>query len=331
MKYIYIFLFLILSLFPSGENLYQLQDGFPIWIKDGEKRSEQTSGITFITGDSISKNFLICDDVGAIRKLKIKNNNVKLENIEFSNFVKKQLEDFQKWDFEEIVFDRSTGEIYLSIEGNGPNYKNEVGIYKVKFKHNDINSNEITSIEKINFSDWGKISRFTSQNIGFEGVGISTNRIFLGLEGFQFGDIFLDSTMLYILDKNTKRLIKEISTTSLNIHTICGLYAIDDYHILGIDRNQQSIFEIKFDKDYNIITSEISKLDLPVPGNKELKYVAAIESITLDDDNFIYVIDDPWKKFYVPPIDILKKLNIEDQKNFKSFIPLLFKYKKIER
>jgi hypothetical protein len=102
---------------------------------------------------------------------------------------------------------------------------------------------------------------------------------------------------------------------------------VDDYKIFGIDRNQQNLFVIEFDKDYNVKSHSITKLELPTPSKRNLKYVAAIESITLDNDNFIYVVDDPYKKFYVPPVNVLEQLTETDRKNFKEFIPLLFKYK----
>lgn len=319
---ILISLFLLLT-----SNKLSLIDGFPIWLKDGDQNSDQTSGISFIGERNNSNYFLICDDVGKIHQIRLKNNFVKIKTIKFRDNVEEFLKKFEKKDFEEIVYDKWKNEVYLSIEGNGPDFLSEAGIYKVRFKNTDVFEDEIVDIEKISFPQWNVLSKYLSQNIGFEGVGISENRIFLGLEGFQYGDLFLDSTMIYIIDKNSKHLIKEISTKKLNIHTICGLYAINDYHLLGIDRNQQNFFEIKFDKNYNIESIYIEKLNLPVPGKRDLKYVAAIESISLDQDNYVYVIDDPWKKFYVPPISVLNQLCKDDQKNFKEYIPLLFKYK----
>lgn len=304
-----------------------LDENYPIWLKDNGKHTDQTSGIAFIGAKNGAKYFLVCDDIGKIHRIKLKNNRVDIETIEFDKEVEKFLDKFQKMDFEEIVFDKFANRVFLSIEGNGINYRNEVGIYEIRFKNDDIFSNKITGISKVYFPEWNEISKFTDQNVGFEGVAVSKTKIFLGLEGFQFGQIFLDSTMLYVIDKDSKKLIKEISTKKLGIHTICGLYALDDYHIFGIDRNQQNFFEIKFDGKYNPESIELIKLELPVPKKKELKYVASIESITLDDENCIYVIDDPWKKFYVPDPEILNQLNKGDQENFKDFIPLLFKYK----
>ncbi len=317
--------FLITIVFNSSR--LELNEGFPIWLKDGHEHTDQTSGITFIGEKNGKKFFLICDDIGKIHRISLNGSKLKIETIKFDKSVEKFLDNFEKKDFEEIVYDRKTGNVFLSIEGNGPDYKREVGLYILKFKNDDVFSDEIVKIEKVNFQDWDAITRFTSNNIGFEGVGVSDTKIFLGLEGFQFGDLFLDSTVIYVIDKNSKKLIKEISTKDLKIYTICGLYAVNDYKLFGIDRNQQNFFEIKFNKNYEVEYSQIVKLDLPVPGNKELKYVAAIESITLDNENYVYVVDDPWKKFYIPPSYILDQLSEKDRENFKTFIPLLFKYK----
>jgi hypothetical protein len=325
MRYFILILFLFISLLSPIK--LTLEQNYPVWLKDNSKHTDQTSGITFIGSKNNSKYFLVCDDIGKIHRIRLKENKLDIETIEFDKSVEKFLDRFKKKDFEEIVYDKFTNQVFISIEGNGLNYKNEVGIYKIKFKNDNVFSNEIVEISKLNFPEWDRISKYTDQNVGFEGVGISKNRMFLGLEGFQFGQIFLDSTILYIVDKNSLKLIKEISTKELGIHTICGLYAVDDYHIYGIDRNQQNFFEIKFDKNYNVESCELTKLDLPVPENKNLKYVAAIESISLDDENFVYCVDDPWKKFYVPPQDVLIQLKENDRENFKEFIPLLFKYK----
>lgn len=320
------FIAFIINLFFSVSNL-ELVDGFPIWLKDGEKFTDQTSGITFIGTKDGKKHFLVCDDIGRIHRITFNGSNIKITTILFNNLVEEFLKKFEKRDFEEIVYDKKSNQVYLSIEGNGSDYMKEVGIYKLSFKNNNVFSDEIIGISKVDFSDWNEISKYTSINIGFEGVGVSDTKIFLGLEGFPFGDFFLDSTMIYVIDKETKKLVRTISTKDLKIHSICGLYAVNDYTIYGIDRNQQNFFEIKFDKNYNVERCITINLTLPIPGKKDLRYVAAIESIALDDENFIYVIDDPWKKYFIPSAKILKQLSEADQENFKNFIPILFKYK----
>ncbi|GIV45482.1 MAG: hypothetical protein KatS3mg036_0300 [Ignavibacterium sp.] len=100
---------------------------------------------------------MICDDIGKIHRIKLKNNKLYIETIKFSKSVENFLDKFEKKDFEEIVYDKFTNRVYISIEGNGLNYKNEVGIYQVRFKNDDVFSDEIIDITKIEFSDWAKI------------------------------------------------------------------------------------------------------------------------------------------------------------------------------
>jgi len=328
MRFPVVFLFSIAFLvgfIPKGIKL-KPEKGFPIWLKDGSQRTDQTSGITFIGFKGTEKFFLICDDIGDIYHMKLKENKVKLEKVKLDEKVKKVLKHYDKWDFEEIVYDTKLNKVYLSVEGNGPNFMDEAGLFELIFKDNDIFQDEIKEIKKIEFPEWKILSEHFKPNIAFEGVAVSENRLFLGLEGTSVGELFLDSTFLYVVDKKSLKIIREIHTKNLKIHTICGLYAKDDFNLLGIDRNNKNLFLLKFDKDYSVLESTIHPLNLHVPGNANLQYVSAIESITMDSENYFYAIDDPWKKFYIPPTEILRQLKPVDAKNYRDFIPLLFKF-----
>jgi hypothetical protein len=50
----------------------------------------------------------------------------------------------------------------------------------------------------------------------------------------------------------------------------------------------------------------------------------------MDDDDNIYIVDDPWKEVFVPEEEILDQLDNETINNFKEFIPIIFKYKKTQ-
>ncbi len=317
---------LFLLFIPLSNNLI-LQNGFPIWLKDGDKQTDQTSGITYIGNKGDWRVFLICDDIGKIHRIFLKDKKLRIETLKFNKRVEDYLSTFMKIDFEEIVYDKSSNQVYVSIEGNGINYKNEVGIYKLLFKNDDIFNDEIVGIEKIQFPEHQRLIQYTGKNIGFEGLAISDNRIFLGLEGFQIGSLFIDSTLIYVVDKKSKAIIKEISTRSYNIHTCCGLYALDDHTIYGIDRNRQNLFRIKFDNNYDVIDLELLNLSNSIPDRPDLKYVSTIEGITVDDSGFIYTVDDPWKKYFIPDFGILKQLDKTTRENFNNYVPLLYKYK----
>lgn len=328
MRFPIIFLLVIAFLvgFNPAEKKMKPEKGFPVWLKDGSHRTDQTSGITFLGYKGSEKYFLICDDIGDVLHLKLKNEKVSIGKINLGENVKKALKHYDKLDFEEIVYDRKTNKVFLSIEGNGSNYLEEAGLFELMFKDNDVFKDEIKEIKRVEFPEWKKLSEHFKPNIAFEGVAVSENRIFLGLEGTTIGELFLDSTFLYIVDKNSLKLIREIPTKELKIHTICGLYAEDDHKLFGIDRNNRNLFVIRFDETYSVKELKIYPLDLHVPGKDNLQYVSALESITMDNDKYIYTIDDPWKKFYIPPTEVLKQLNPSDAKNYKEFIPLLFKF-----
>ena len=74
---------------------------------------------------------------------------------------------------------------------------------------------------------------------------------------------------------------------------------------------------------------ELTDIPVNIPGYPDYDYVAALESITMDNERNVYFVDDPWKTFYVPQENILKKLNIATINNFKKFIPIIYKFKLI--
>lgn len=303
-------------------------EGFPIWLKIGEVRTDQTSGIAFIKEINGEEQFLLIDDVGKVHELRIKNNVIKyLKEIQISESVKNYLSKFPKWDFEEICYDKFDDKYYLSIEGNGPNYTDFVGIYELKFNFSKNYFNQLKEIKKIEFPDNKELLAFTRNNIGFEGVGVSKSKLFLGLEGFEVNGFFLDSTLIYVFDKKTKKLQKTISTKNLEIYTICGLYAESDEVLYGVDRNRGNIFKLKFNKNLDVIESDIYPMNLSIPNSGELKYTASIESVTLNNKKDILVIDDPWMKNFIPKEEILKKLKKNEIENFNKFIPIMFKFR----
>jgi len=64
-----------------------------------------------------------------------------------------------------------------------------------------------------------------------------------------------------------------------------------------------------------------------IPGYHNLNYLPSYESITMDDDDNIYIVDDPWKEVFVPKEEILDKLDKQTINNFKQYVPIIFKYK----
>lgn len=322
------FVFITTSFAQTEQIRIEPDSKYPRWLKTDSSRTDQTSGITFIKSVDGKKYFLLADDIGQIHNLIINGNEFEISTIEFSDSAKEFVDELPKADFEEIVYDKSTGSVYLSIEGNGRFFNKYVGIYKIHFSNTSLPYKVIQSFEKIEFTPKELFYKYTAPNIGYEGLAVDKNYFYLGLEGFVNGeDVFADSSLIFIANKTDRNIIKQISTKNLGIHTICGLFTDKEGSLWGIDRNQRKIFHINLDECFNVKKTELFDCSTQIPGYPELNYLPSMESITSDDEDNLYLVDDPWKKVYVPEQKILSKLDTVTIENYKEFIPIIFRYK----
>ena len=333
-KFILFFTILLLILScqsnkPDRISQISKDDLYPRWLIGNGYHTEQTSGITYIGSNKENeKFFLLADDIGKIHRLKIIDDTTfTFTSISFSEDVQRFFNDFPKLDFEEIAYDKYTGDIYLSIEGNENNYKDFVGIYKISFINDDPFENVIVKIEKLNIQPESEFYKNTQWNIGYEGLAVDSNYLYLGLEGFVNDKQFADSTIILVVDKNNLKITRKISTKELGIHTIGGLYADKNFNLWGVDRNNRKLFMLELSEDLEIIDTTSWKLEPTIPGYPEINYIGSIESITIDNDGNIYLVDDPWRKFFIPPDDIIVKLDSQTISNFTNYIPVIFRYK----
>ncbi|HCY76215.1 MAG TPA: hypothetical protein DHV28_09865 [Ignavibacteriales bacterium] len=330
-KYTAILILLSLSfvLHAQNENLNLLpDDNFPLWLKTNQSRTDQTSGIAFIKSECNKKYFLLADDIGFIHLLTLHNDSIySIEDVSFVDSAANYFSNFPKQDFEEIAFDKNNGSVFLSVEGNGINFNDYVGIYKLIFKDNDVFSKQIVSIEKLVYKPASLFYKYTKPNIGYEGFAIDENYFYLGLEGFLNNYIFADSTLIFVCDKSNLNIIKTISTKKFGIQTVCGLFSDNNNSLWGIDRNNRKIFHLDLDDELNI--KSFSKYDALtyIPSYHNLNFLPSYESITIDDDNNLYIVDDPWKEVFIPNPDILDKLDEKTISNFKMYVPTILKYK----
>ncbi|RKY94767.1 MAG: hypothetical protein DRQ13_07865 [Ignavibacteriae bacterium] len=302
---------------------------YPRWLIGNGYHTEQTSGITYIGSNMENeKFFLLADDVGKIHRMKITNDtSFSFTSICFSEEVLWYFNDFPKLDFEEITYDKYTGDVYLSIEGNEENYNDFVGIYKIFFINNDPFDSSIVNIEKLNIQPEAEFYKYTQWNIGYEGLAVDSSYLYLGLEGFVNDKEFADSTIILVVDKNNLTIIREISTKEFGIHTIGGLYADNNFNLWGIDRNNRRLFILELNENIKVDDTNSWILKPTIPGYPEINYVGSMESITFDNDGNIYLVDDPWRKFFIPPEDVLGKLDSQTISNFAGYIPVIFRYK----
>lgn len=323
--YTILFCLIFFSTLTQSQNSELVRDvSYPNWLKSGEYRTDQTSGITFISSQSGKKTFLLIDDIGALHKMVILDDCIfKFYPVHLSLSVQKYFSDFPKIDFEEITYDRNEKKFYVSVEGHTENYRNYVGIFEFEINES---LDTVISVTKLNFYPEELFLKYTAWNIGYEGLTVDSKYFYLGLEGFLRGKAFSDSSVIFIADKNSKEIIKVIATTGLGIGSITGLYSDKDLSIWLLDRNNLKIFYLQFDEEFNVISSKSFSFEPVIPGYKHFNYVGSYESITIDDEGNIYIIDDPWREFFIPPDEILSQLDNETIKNFKQNIPIIDRF-----
>jgi len=326
-----ILLFTISCQSDKPDRIVQISkdDLYPRWLIGNDYHTEQTSGITYIGSNKENeKFFLLVDDIGKIHRMKITNDTLfSFSSICFSEEVLWYFYDFPKLDFEEITYDKYTGDVYLSIEGNENNYKDFVGIYKISFINDDPYNNTIEQIRELKIQPRTEFYKYTKWNIGYEGLAVDSNYLYLGLEGFVNDKEYADSTIILVVDKRNQTIIKEISTREFGIHTIGGLYADNNFNLWGVDRNNRILFLLELNEDIEVTDTTSWKLNPTIPGYPEISYTGSIESITFDETGNIYLVDDPWRQFFIPPEDVLVKLDSQTISNFSHYIPIIFRFK----
>ena len=312
-------------------------DDYPLWIIDSAgNHIEQTSGIYYLGKLGDETIFLTCDDIGKINKLIINESitppSIKIVEIGLSNNVLEVFTSFRKKDFEDISFDKEKNKVYLSVEGyafdkkNPMEFKNHEGIYELSCNNDALHFDSLLAITKLELPE--KIFEYTQDNVGMEGLTLTDNYFFFGLENCRNNaSNFTDSTFLYILNIKTNDL-KIIPTRKLFISSICGLYAKSDYELFGIDRNARSMFRILFNPDFSIENVELLQIDLSIPNHPDINQILGVapESITIDDQNNIYVTVDPWKDYYKPDLQDSKKLNEKEKEYFENAVPIIYKF-----
>ena len=330
----YLSLIFIISLLGCSANIstqdsVKLDEHYPRWLKSGNYKTAQTSGIAFIEeNENGSDEFFLIDDIGKLHRLKISNDTIfTFTEIKFSEEVADYLNTFPKIDFEEISYDKVTGDVYVTIEGNGPDFLKYNGIYNLEFKDNNIFCNLVTGIKKIELIPKAVFAKHVRENIGYEGLAVSKKYLYLGLEGILNKDnSFSGNALILVVDKSNLQILKEIYTEELNIASICGLYAESDSILWGIDRNNMTIFILKFNNSLKITSYRLLSLRTVVPSYNEYEYTGSLESIAMNERKNIFLVDDPWHSHFVPDSTILQKLDEVTIKNYQDFVPVIHKF-----
>ncbi|MBS1492696.1 MAG: hypothetical protein JST55_04265 [Bacteroidetes bacterium] len=317
--------------------------GYPIWMKDtAGMYSQQTSGLYFIGRVEKKKFFLSANDNGRIDRISVDDSyfppkfDIQVLHFEVSSTAK-YFQTLAKLDFEDIVYDKLTNKIFVSIEGNSgindmnppqiTTSKKTEQVCELSFNKTILDCDTLKNIRKISMPD--TIFKYTNDNIGFEGMGITDNYFFMGLENITDEDgQFSDSTYLYIVGRKTND-VKVIPSKLFNAKTVTSLCAVDDYNLYGVDRDSKKIFNIKFNKDFTIKEVKSQPFELTMPGHTDISMerMAGVEAIALDDEGYIYTDMDPWSDLFRSNFTPKNFFTAEDLWCISKLVPVLYKYK----
>jgi len=315
---------------------------YPIWMKSSnELYSQQTSGIFFLGQEGSKKMFLTCNDNGRIDRITIDDSffppkfDITVLNFQVSTTAK-FFTQYSKMDFEDIVYDKTSNLIYISLEGNtgtsddnpprNITFKEAEGVLAFTFNNTIMNCDTITSVSKFEMPQ--EIYKYTNENIAFEGMAVSENYFFMGLENITDSIAkFSDSTYIYIIDKKTQS-VKAISSKKFNEISLSGLYATDDYTLYGVNRDSKKVFYIKFNPDFTIKQVKDIAFELTMPFNKDVSMdrMMGIEGVSVDNDGYIYTVSDPWSELYSPESVPKNAITEKERKNLIKLVPVLYKY-----
>jgi len=323
----------VLLIFPMEQDSTGVKihsaDNYPRWLMNDVYKTNQTSGMTFLREkDDGAKEFLLADDIGKIHRLFIREDTLfSFSEIKFNDEVLEYLADFPKLDFEEIVYDKFTSKVYITIEGNGDNHLLFHGVFELKFKDNNVFQDSVVELAKLNFTPKEIFYNYLVPNTGYEGLAVDEKFFYFGLESILTSEgSFSGYTMIIIADKKSLEIVKEISTEGLDISTVCGLYSDENYSLWGIDRNHRKVFKLLLDEYFKIVDLTFFEIKTVIPKYNQLEYTGSLESITVASEKFLFLVDDPWHKFFIPPNEILDKLDESTINNFENFIPVIHKF-----
>jgi hypothetical protein len=253
--------------------------------------------------------------------------NLDFFTLAYSKEAEAFLSGLPKADFEELAYDSADNIMYLSIEGNGPDYGEYFGIFKLICNGDYLTADTITAFEKLKITPEAEFNEFIFRNIGYEGMAVDDKYLYLGLEGVvDEKGRFLDSTYIYIVSKEDLTIRKKVGTKDYGIHTICGLYADSARTLIGVDRNQRKIFKLWFDNKLNINNLVMYEFQSVIPGYPQLSYNASIESVAGSGNNTYWFIDDPWLKVFMPDDSTVSMLDAVTVLNFRKGIPIIYSF-----
>ncbi len=305
--------------------------GWPVWLKDYRQgtRTYETSGLAYAGRDDDGNHcFFLADDIGFLRFCRVKEPGCELhlEDVGFHPSFLDSLAGIDALDFEALALDppatlRDTLRGLLTLEGRGQDPRKGTRLIRIQLSRGEPGW-QVTYLGNA-LADNRYWLDSTGSNRGLEGVAITEDFFYLGLETIERASNFnIDGTVLFIYDRRAER-ISAHRTDSFGIYSICGLAARGDTVTVVLDRNRQSLDVLCWDAEERgrLLSCHRFPLDLPAPDG--LRYgVPSVEGVAIDDEGDIWCVTDPWHGHYqaigAAPESLLVYLAAE--------IPMLYRY-----
>jgi hypothetical protein len=316
---------------PAPGETIEPEPSWPRWLEADGRRTDQTSGLSFVGRDSAGAQvFLLADDVGDLWRLTVSgpDDAFGLRPVPFVGRASESLARFPKRDLEEITVCPHSGKVLVSIEGNGPKdnpadttFRNYLGIYDLEVSPSALDAEEVTGVTRLDLPEWREASRMAAKNVGFEAAVLCGDTLILGLEGVSPSEgVFADSTFIEVYDLGSGQR-RETSTRAEGLVTITGLARSPEGRYYGIDRNGYRLFAFDLERGR---PARFGSWPLSMPGVHGVAYLLpSAEAVAVDDAGFVWVVVDPWK--YQPVSE--EGLTPDDLANYRDKVPLIYKYR----
>lgn len=271
---------------PAIGQVLDVSEGFPIWLQDSWKRTDQTSGISFFrhAGDAGSGQFILADDIGKLWLARLTGSHQISLNLLVSEIPPPEVRS-RKFDLEALEVDLADGSIYAASEGN-PSRLWRVKLTDVEGKIGQAHFTELT------LPGVGEVlSRVESLNKGLEALAVNSGRFYLGTEGGAVNR----AAWIIIADRDTGIVALHNVSELFDVRSLTGAVATPT-GALFLDRNRDEVIRIDFNATGQITGFRRAQMRYKGPGGVRFSLHSA-EGITMDTQGNLWVVIDPWKYF----------------------------------
>ncbi|MBL4888529.1 MAG: esterase-like activity of phytase family protein [Candidatus Lindowbacteria bacterium] len=281
------------------------------WLRLGDLRTDQTSGITYWKSSGETHTFLIVDDVGAVWSVKTSENEgqtkIDLTKIKIQTPVPKDdISGWRKFDLEGITFDQISRSFTCVSEGRPSQ------VWEFTPAIGTFTSLPIKNLDLV-------LKEHASENKGLEAVARSGNITILGLEGSFYGDAYL------VIVENNRVTALHNMTDEFGLSSITGADIYDSTLVL-LDRNRDQVHFFELIQGKSLRQKSSFQLNYRAPDGR-LFQVHSPEGITFGPDHTLWVTIDPWKVYEPRTSYGTRSDRVETDENYIEKVPMIVRFR----